>query len=118
MSSNETGRFEVYIQPFMNPGERIQVSTAGGGQVRWPDGKELFYMSLDGKLMGVSLRPLPDGRGLDIRSPETLFQTDSVRPWTAYNYVVSPDGQRFLINTNVAEATLPITVLMNWKAKP
>ena len=116
--SNETGRFEVYIQPFMNPGERIQVSTAGGGQVRWPDGKELFYMSLDGKLMGVSLRPLPDGRGLDIRSPETLFQTDSVRPWTAYNYVVSPDGQRFLINTNVAEATLPITVLMNWKAKP
>jgi hypothetical protein len=75
-------------------------------------------MSLDGKLMSVSLRPLPDGRGFDIGPPETLFQTDSIRPWSAYHYVVSPDGQRFLVNTNVAEATLPITVLLNWKAKP
>jgi eukaryotic-like serine/threonine-protein kinase len=108
-----------YIQPLMNPGEKIQVSPAGGGQVRWPaGGKELFYMSLDGKLMSVSLRPFPDGRGFDIGSAVELFQTNSIRQWSAYHYVVSPDGQRFLINTNVAEATLPITVLLNWKAKP
>ena len=53
--SNDSGRFEVYVQPFPGPGARIPVSTGGGTQVRWRrDGKELFYIALNGELMAVS----------------------------------------------------------------
>ena len=53
-SANETGQWEVYVQPFMRPGDRVRVSTSGGSQARWrADGKELFYLTLDGTMMSV-----------------------------------------------------------------
>src|SRR5262249_40979775 len=55
--SNESGRYEIYIEPFPGPGGQTQVSTNGGAQVRWRrDGKELFYIALDGRLMSVPIR--------------------------------------------------------------
>src|SRR5262249_36739050 len=55
--ANESGRYEIYIQPFPDPGSHTQVSTNGGAQARWrSDGKELFYIALDGRLMAVPIR--------------------------------------------------------------
>ena len=52
--SNETGRFEIYLRAFPNGGRAVPVSATGGAQVRWRrDGKELFYIALDGRLTAV-----------------------------------------------------------------
>jgi Tol biopolymer transport system component len=70
--SNESGRFEIYAQPFPGPGPRQLISTHGGAQVRWRrDGRELFYIALDGKLMSVPIRT--GGNTLDVGAPEPLF---------------------------------------------
>ena len=53
-SGNDTGQWEVYVQPFMRPGGRVRVSTNGGSQAHWRgDGRELFYLALDGTMMSV-----------------------------------------------------------------
>ena len=54
--SSESGRFEIYVRPFPGPGGQWQISTAGGIAPRWrPDGKELYYIAPDGKLMAVPI---------------------------------------------------------------
>ncbi|PYS34448.1 MAG: hypothetical protein DMG14_29455 [Acidobacteria bacterium] len=68
--SNESGRFEIYVQPFADPqakrGGRLRISTNGGAQVRWRrDGKELFYIALDGRLMAVPIRFASDGHAVE-----------------------------------------------------
>ena len=120
--SNESGRFEIYVQPFPGPGGKVQVSTNGGAQVRWRrDGKELFYIALDDRLMAVPIRLATDGKTIETDAPVPLFVTHiggacrSERH--APEYMVSPDGQRFLMNTITDEAAAPITVILNWKPK-
>jgi Tol biopolymer transport system component len=73
--SNESGRFEIYVQPFRNAESRkVQVSTAGGTQVRWRrDGRELFYVSLDGRLMAAPIRFSAEGRTVEPGAPAPLF---------------------------------------------
>jgi eukaryotic-like serine/threonine-protein kinase len=78
--SNESGRVEIYVQPFSDREEKVsgkgQISTNGGAQVRWrPDGKELFYIALDGRLMAVSIRIAPDSQSIDADPPVALFPT-------------------------------------------
>jgi len=64
--SDESGRVEIYVQPFPGPGTRIQVSNNGGAQPRWRrDGRELFYIALDGRLMAVPVKPAAKGQGLE-----------------------------------------------------
>ena len=121
--SNESGRFEIYVQPFPGPGGKSQVSNNGGAQVRWRrDGKELFYIALDDRLMAVPIRIASDGQTLEAGAPVPLFVTrigSAASPnVTRQQYMVSADGQRFLMNTLTEEATSPITVILNWKAKP
>ena len=120
--SDESGRFEIYVQPFPGPGDRVQVSTDGGAQVRWRrDGKELFYMALDGRLMAVALKLSGDGHTLAPAAPVPLFAIHvpggAVQPGgSRQQYDVSSDGQRFIVNTIVEEAaTSPITLILNWK---
>jgi len=61
--SNESGRFEIYAQPFPGPGRKFQISGNGGAQPRWnKNGKEIFYVSLDGKMMAASVKLSPDGQ--------------------------------------------------------
>ena len=120
--SDESGRFEVYVQPFMRPGTRTLISSGGGAQVRWSrDGKELFYVTLDGRLMAVQIRSSSDGPTLDAGAPVPLFVTRIIGGLPGQGnhrqqYVVSPDGQRFLVHTVVGEETSPITVILNWRA--
>jgi len=120
--SNESGRVEVYVRPFPGPGESQSISTNGGAQARWrADGKELFYIALDGKLMAVPIRIRPDGKSLDADVAVPLFGTQiggALQLQSRQQYVVARDGQQFLMNTIVEETSIPITVIVNWKAKP
>src|SRR5688572_22221943 len=101
--------------PFPPTGRRWQVSTAGGAQPRWrSDGKELYYLGLEGRLMAVdvALGPTPE-----TGPPRVLFETRvNVSP-ILDQYVVTPDGKRFLVAVPVApSAPEPITVVLNWPA--
>jgi eukaryotic-like serine/threonine-protein kinase len=98
--SQESGRFEVYVEPFRRRGERVRVSTGGGAQPRWRrDGKELFYLSLEGALMAVGVRV--GATGLEVALPTTLAPArdlQAVMQGPDYNdYGVTADGQRFLV---------------------
>ena len=112
--SDESGSQEVYIQNFPSPGNKLQISTGGGSQPKWRrDGKELFYVSLDKKVMTVQLK---GNSTLEPGIPLVLFQTQIATWVEARNqYVVSADGQRFFINTPLKQiASSPINVMVNW----
>ena len=118
--SDKTGRLEIYLRPFRAPGGDVLASIDGGSQVRWnPNGKELFYIAADGRLMAVSIRFSSDGKTVEPGIPVGLFLTSV--DFTAdlryrQQYVVSPDGQSFVMHSVVGEAsTSPITVILNWK---
>jgi dipeptidyl aminopeptidase/acylaminoacyl peptidase len=112
--SNESGRDEIYVRPFPGPGGQWQVSTAGGIMPRWrADGKELYYLAPDQKLMaaGVTVQ----GAALAPGTPEALFQTHVLITANRQAYDVGRDG-RFLIVTEVESASSePIHLLLNWK---
>ena len=119
--SNESGRFEIYARSFRGSARPVRMSIAGGAQARWnPAGNELFYMGLDGRLMAVPVRPSSDRQSLEAGTPIPLFQTHSPRAVEhidGQHYVVSPDGQRFLVNTAVTGDAIPISIILNWKPK-
>jgi Tol biopolymer transport system component len=120
--SNATGIDEVYIQAFPGPGSKWQVSTNGGVDPRWGrDGRELFYVAPDGKLMAVAIHVDADGRALNPGPPIALFQTRlatganiSMGFLTRPQYAVASDG-RFLMNVTVDDnAPSPISIVLNW----
>jgi Tol biopolymer transport system component len=119
--SNESGRTEVVMQPFPGTGGKHQISTDGGAQVRWrADGRELFYIAADGRLMVVPIQYSSDGKSVEPGAPVPLFATRAGGAAISVNkqaYVVSPDGQRFLMSV-VEETASPIAVILNWKGKP
>ena len=114
--SDKSGKNEVYVQPFRPAGEKTgekwMISTAGGSQPVWRrDGKEMFYLAADNKLMAV---PVKLGADFEAGAPIVLFRID---PAAEHAYDVTADGQRFLVNTNVNRAeTLPITAVIHWAA--
>jgi Tol biopolymer transport system component len=116
-SSNESGMWQVYVRSFPDRGEKWPVSTSGGAQPRWRrDQKQLFYISAD-KMMVVDVKM--DGAKFEAGVPKALFDLrfrpgfPGPRNW----YTVSEDGQRFLVTTNLEEATArPTTVVLNWTA--
>jgi eukaryotic-like serine/threonine-protein kinase len=118
-TSDESGRPEVYVQPFPATGAKSSVSTSGGSQPAWRgDGRELFYIAADRTLMAVDVQS--GGSGLDVGVPHGLFRTNTpayAAPYYHY-YSVSGDGQRFLVNTLGREgANPPITVVINWSGQ-
>jgi eukaryotic-like serine/threonine-protein kinase len=111
--STLSGRSEIYLQPFPGPGERVTVSSGGGLQAKWrADGKELFYLSPEGVMMSVEVRP---GSILDLGTPRPLFRT-RLRPTGALDqYEVTADGQRFIVMEPPADAPLDaLTIVTNW----
>jgi len=120
--SNQSGRLEVYVQPYPGPGERHLISTNGGQQPAWSgNGRELFYVQGGGaaigvrKLMSVSIGTTPT---FVAGTPETLFESDDLASAWGRNYDVAPDGQRFLLTlnkeppTNLAPAQM--ILVQNW----
>jgi Tol biopolymer transport system component len=116
--STESGRFEVYLEPFRRRGERVRVSSDGGGQPRWRgDAKELFYLSLDGRLMVVNVREGPTGPEIGV--PATLVPADRLRAVVQGpdydDYAVSTDGQRFLVKVRAGQAERQrLHVVVDW----
>jgi len=118
--SNEPGHWEIYLRPFPGPGDRIQVSAAGGQQVRWAkSGSELFYVGADQRLTSVRVTFGASGKPV-LGTPVPLFRTEFDTSFlTRQQYVVSPDGQRFLMNAATDAIDPPsITLILNWKGRP
>jgi serine/threonine protein kinase len=119
--SNESGHFEIYVKPFPGPeGKAEPISTNGGAQPRWGhDGKELFYIAMDGKLMAVKVKLGPDTQTVKAELPVALFpaRVDRVLPVGGTRQQYAVFGDRFLMNTVAEEATSPITIILNWKPK-
>lgn len=115
-ASDESGRFEIYVQPFPRSGGKWLVSTAGGAEPHWRrDGKELFFLAPDRKLMAVGLRA---GTTFESDAPRALFQTDVPDAGNPFrtSYDVTADGTRFLIKTLVGRNGSAINVVMDWTA--
>jgi Tol biopolymer transport system component len=116
--SDESGRVEIYVQPFPGPGRRVRISGSGGVQARWRrDGKELFYLASDNRLMAAPIQLDPSSKNVEIGTPASLFATrlaGEPRNDGGRHYMVSDDGQRFLMDT-LTEVSIPITVVLNWK---
>jgi eukaryotic-like serine/threonine-protein kinase len=114
--SAESGRYEVYLQPFRRPGEKVRVSTDGGGEPKWRgDGKEQFYVAPNRKLMAVQI---VSGSELAVGLPQPLFELGNLDP-VLDEYAPSHDGQRFLVKRSAAPvANVPIQLVLNWRVGP
>ena len=112
-NSDESGATEVYEASFPAFENKRQVSARGGGVPRWRgDGKELFYLSPDGRMMSVAVKlgPTPE-----FGVPTVLFQTPIRNPTlTLDEYAVTGNGRRFLILSPEDATPAPITVVLNW----
>jgi eukaryotic-like serine/threonine-protein kinase len=115
-ASDESGKAEVYVRPFPGPGGKWQVSTAGGDDPLWRgDGKELYYLSLDNKIMAV---PVNLDATFHAGSPVVLFvaHPTNFNPWGS-DYDVSADGRKFLVNTVASdEGSPPLSLVVHWPA--
>ena len=119
-TSDESGGAvnDIYIQKFPEGGQKIRVSTSGGDQARWRrGGREMFYRSLDGRLMSVSIQTIPD---LKVGTPVALFET-RLGPGGGLginaHYDVAADGQRFIAASLLGDTgNPPVTVVLNWLA--
>ncbi len=113
--SDETRQNEVYVRPFPGPGGKWQISTAGGTRPHWRrDGKELFYLGNDNKIMAAEITAT--GSTIAVGAVRPLFQAYPAT--VAMNYDVSGDGQHFIINSLVeGQAASSITLIINWMAE-
>jgi Tol biopolymer transport system component len=115
--SNEAGQYEIYVRPFPKKGDmQFTVSTSGGTWARWGrDGKALYYVAADEKLMDVPITN--KGETLDVGAPVALFTMQALslaaRQSIRQQYDVGPDG-RFLVIAAENAPAAPITLLLNW----
>jgi hypothetical protein len=116
--SDESGKKEIYVQSFPASGAKWQISVSGGSQPRWRrDGKELFYLGGDRKITAVEVNT--EAPTFAHGTPRALFETriSKGEDRAGDQYVVTSDGQRFLVNTVAEEgAYTPINVVLNWTA--
>ncbi|MDA2938425.1 hypothetical protein MYX75_09205, partial [Acidobacteria bacterium AH-259-A15] len=111
-NSNESEKWEVYVASFPGFTEKRQVSNAGGVQPLWrKDGQELFYLTLDGKIMAMETRTKGT---FQAGVPKILFETGLGAESGLHQYCVTGDGQRFLVKEPVEETAQPIHVVLNW----
>jgi Tol biopolymer transport system component len=115
--SDESGRDEVYVQSFPEPSRGTRISVNGGDGPEWrKDGKELYYIAPDRKLMSVAV----NGAGplFQVSAPQPLFQVNTLLDYSRQEYHPSPDGTRFLVNSRIEDTTPQVlNVLLNWKAQ-
>jgi serine/threonine-protein kinase len=113
-TSDESGRWEVYVRPFPGPGGRTQISSDGGTEAVWSrSGGELFYRNGD-KMMAVAVTMKPT---FDANKPHLLFAGRYEMGPVAgmVNYDVSRDGQRFVMLASQAASVPPrVDVVSEW----
>jgi serine/threonine protein kinase len=114
-SSNDSGRFEVFVTPFPPTGAKWQISPSGGHQPQWSrDGRELFYVSPDQRIVAVSIST---SRGTFVPGRQTVVAETRMTGWERNShgsqYAFTPDGQRVLV-IDAAETVRPISLVFNW----
>ena len=118
-TSNESGRSEVYVQPYPGPGARYSVSRDGGTSPAWArDGRELFYLAPgpDGQVTMMTV-PVTTTLGFSISTPQKLFQGRFFASSLSRSYDVTADGRRFIMVQPPEQAPMPvaqIVVVQNW----
>ena len=118
-TTNESGTFQIVVQTFPDPnGGKWPISADGGVEPKWKrDGRELYYLALDGKLMAVPI----NGPGFQPGRPSVLFQTpltvNRSNPTRDRRFDVTPDGRFLLVAPVAAAAAPPTTVVVNWAAE-
>ena len=100
----------------------MRVSVEGGAQVRWsPNGSEVYYIAADNQLMAVPVSFVSGGASVELGTPVALFRTilsSAAGPMYKQQYMVSPDGQSFVMHAAVGEANAsPIAIIQNWTPK-
>jgi Tol biopolymer transport system component len=122
-TSDRSGKREVYVRPFPPGDGEWTISLAGGEMPRWSgDGKELFFVAADGKMMAVAVKAVAGPKpSFEAGTPVSLFDAHMVHQGSDVNfeYDVTADGKRFLINVENASgaASAPtLTVVTNWAA--
>jgi Tol biopolymer transport system component len=111
--TSESGQPEIVVSAFPESKAIVRVSTAGGTAPRWrADGKEMYFVALDGKMMAV--RVTSSGQTITLGAPEPLFTTRILSQVFTYQYAVASDGRFLVFNQQLADAP-PITLLLNWK---
>ena len=116
-ASDRSGRFEVEVRSFPEPGHSSSVSVEGGGYPRWrADGRELYFLSADARLMAATFAA---GTPPTIGTPAPLVEVRLVAhpdrmSFAAYEYDVNADGSRFLINRLISPADVNMTVIVDW----
>jgi Tol biopolymer transport system component len=112
--SSESGRDEVYVEPFRREGDRVRVSVDGGGQPKWRgDGRELFLVTGNRRLQAVTVRPAGDR--VDVTLPTDLFELRVFQGTYLDDYAPSADGQRFLVKLPLVQSRKPqLHIVTNW----
>ncbi|MFI5371823.1 MAG: protein kinase [Candidatus Eisenbacteria bacterium] len=113
--SNESGRYEIYVQSFPTASGKWQISNAGGTEPEWSaDGRELFYLSADGRVTSVAVQ---SGAQFGAGTPQPLFPI-RVPDTGWYHFRPAPDGKRFLVVTiDDQRSRAPETVVLHWDAE-
>jgi eukaryotic-like serine/threonine-protein kinase len=117
--STESGRFEIYVQAFPAAASKWQISQIGGAQPRWSaDGKQLYYVALDGRLHVVNLAATSDG-AIDVGADVPLFTprlAGGPLPGSdKQTYAVARDGRLLIIVRPEGDQPSPLSVVLNWK---
>jgi Tol biopolymer transport system component len=118
--SDQSGKNQIFVRPFSGSGGVGQISTAGGTRPHWRrDGKEIFYVNEDGRFTAAEIRV--NGSVLELGAVRPLFKVDAVRNVGGISFLdgsaydVTADGQRFLVNVFLEDATpYPATLVVNW----
>jgi Tol biopolymer transport system component len=112
--SEESGRREVYVLSLAGDGGRRRISTAGGALPSWGrNGRELYFLTPQGRLMAVDVEP---GSEFRFSAPRELFRAafKSVDDATARAYAATPDGQRFVVDVLKERSVTLLTLVTNW----
>jgi Tol biopolymer transport system component len=110
-ASDESGKFDIYIDSFPTPGARIRLTTAGGTEPRWNRDATEVYFRRGSEIHAVALRRT--GNTLEVGAMNRLFDAGTA----VRSYDVGPDGRRFLINLPASSATRsPMTIVHHWSA--
>jgi eukaryotic-like serine/threonine-protein kinase len=118
--SDESGRNEIYVSPFPSPTGKLQVSVAGGVTPRWrSDGKELYYLAPDKKLMAVQLKEVNGSlQTTSVQPLWEMFHTMFLTAAGVNQYDVTRDGTRFSVDSVLSdESSAPLNLVTNWTAE-
>jgi Tol biopolymer transport system component len=112
-NANPSNRLEVYVRSATPGGGQVQISRDGGWAPRWRgDGRELFFLALDGQMMATAITMTP--AGLEAGVPRALFPTPLRRGTERRPFAAARDGSRFLFAIPERTPPSPVTVIINW----